>query len=62
MIKTEFESYCQECPELDVKVEFHPVYNGDTEPLKRHAVIKCIHKQRCENIRKHLYCGGSKVL
>ena len=59
MITTDFENYCENCPELEPEAEIQSVKYINMEQTTN-TVIRCKHRQRCEAIRKSIQRDAMK--
>lgn len=59
MITTDFEKYCENCPELEPEAGMQSIKYINTEQITN-TVIRCKHRQRCVAIRKSIQKDAMK--
>lgn len=59
MITTDFEKYCENCPELEPEADMQSIKYINTEQITN-TVIRCKHRQRCVAIRKSIQKDAMK--
>lgn len=59
MITTDFEKYCENCPELEPEADMQSIKYINTEQIAN-TVIRCKHRQRCVAIRKSIQRDAMK--
>ena len=55
MIRVEVQDYCQSCLEFEPDVERPTQFYAASEVVEQtDTVIRCKHRTRCENIKRHI--------
>ena len=63
MIRIEVDEYCHACLEFSPEAAIPVVYPVCGEHfLLGDTIVKCAHKERCDNIKKHLRQSAEKGL
>lgn len=56
MIKLDVKEYCQECPDFEADIESisYPTFVGDDEVKYHDSIIRCEHRDKCQQLYKHM--------